>query len=100
MAKKTRSTLGQWADAYAEPAPTSEQKPDAAISSARAPDPPEAPKRETYYLPGDVIEAVRDAAVHLGVPKGDVVETALRTWLATQQIPQRTRRVRRGRPVG
>jgi hypothetical protein len=100
MAKKTRSTLGPWADPYATSSPTPEQASDEALSSARAPAPADAPRRETYYLSGDVIEVVRDAAVHLGIPKGDVVETALRAWLATQQIPQRTRRVRRGRPVG
>ena len=100
MAKKTQSTLGQWADAYAEPPTAPEQNEDDAAATVRAPASSEAPRRETYYLSGDVIEAVRDAAVHLGLPKGDVVETALRAWLATQQIPRRTRRVRRGRPVG
>jgi len=100
MAKKTRSTLGPWTDPYVASTPTPEQASEEAPSSARAPAPSEAPRRETYYLAGDVIEAVRDAAVHLGIPKGDVVETALRAWLATQEIPPRTRRVRRGRPVG
>lgn len=99
MARKNRSTLGQWADAYAEPAHDAEEPDLKAGGVARPSVPAGTPQRETYYLSADLIEAVRDAAVHLGVPKGEVVEIALRAWLATQQIPPRTRRVRRGRPV-
>ena len=93
---KKKSTLGQWSDAYAAPLSPAAQ-PDASADVPVVPG--SGRKRETYYLATDVIEAVRDASVHLGLPKGEIVETALQEWLQAQKIPPRVRRVRRGRPV-